>query len=125
MTSQTIRRIGPPMAVQKARENVYVVQVPLSDPPNADWKRLFYDLPRDAPPDFPTRGIDLSGTILRFKSEPGQMAERIQLIDKWIERANVKEASFGNRSEEDRRRRAVMASEHQELAAVNESWSKL
>ncbi len=125
MTTSSIRRIGPPLAVQKLRENVYAVQVPLSDPPNADWKRLFYDLQRDAPADFPARAVELSGTILRFKSDPGQMAERIVLIDKWIERANVKEASFGNRSEEDRRRRNEMAREHQELAAINEAWSKL
>ena len=125
MTAPAIRRIGPPLAVQKLRDNLYAVQVPLSDPPNADWKRMFYDLQRDAPPDFPARGVDLSGTILRFKSEPGQMAERIRLIDKWIDRANVKEASFGTRSEEDRRRREELVREHQELATVNDSWSKL
>ena len=35
-----INRAGPPQAMQKLRENFYLVQVPLSETPSADWKRL-------------------------------------------------------------------------------------
>lgn len=119
-----IHRAGPPQAMQKLRENVYVVQVPLSEPASADWKRFFYDLPRDAPPDFPPRSVDVSGAALRFRSDAQSVERKIALLDRWIERASQKEASLG-RSEEDRRRREEAAREHQELAELNARWSKL
>ncbi len=125
MTTNGIRRAGPPQAVQRLRENLYSLQVLLSAAPSADWKRLFYDLQRDAPPDFPARGIDVSGTVMRFRSEPDRVAERIGLIDKWIERANLKESSFGARSEQERQRREELHQEHEELARLNAGWEKL
>ena len=39
-TFEGVRRMGPPVAVQKLREDFYMVQVPLSETPSADWKRL-------------------------------------------------------------------------------------
>jgi len=120
-----IRRASPPVAVQKLREDLYSVQVMLSEPPSADWKRLFYDLQRDAPPEFPARGIDVSGTVMRFRSAAQQVAERITLIDRWIERANQKEATFGVRSEEERCHREDLAQEQRELAGLNAGWEKL
>jgi len=119
-----IHRAGPPVATQKVRENVYAVQVALSEPPSADWKRFFYDLQRDAPPDFPPRSVDITGALLRFRSSAENVEQRIALLDQWMERANKKEASL-NRSEEDRRRREESAREHRELADLNTRWSKL
>jgi len=119
-----IHRAGPPVATQKVRENVYAVQVSLSEPPSADWKRFFYDLQRDAPPDFPPRSVDITGALLRFRSSAESVEQRIALLDQWMERANKKEASL-NRSEEDRRRREESAREHRELADLNTRWSKL
>ncbi len=125
MKTNGIRRASPPVAVQKLREDLYSVQVMLSEPPSADWKRLFYDLQRDAPPEFPARGIDVSGTVMRFRSAAQQVAERITLIDRWIERANQKEATFGVRSEEERCHREDLAQEQRELAGLNAGWEKL
>ena len=125
MPTQGIRRASPPQAVQKLRENLYAVQVLLSEPPSADWKRLFYNTQRDAPAEFPPRGVEMSGTVLRFRCEPCSLVERLGLIDKWIDRANQKEASFGARSEEERRRREELAREQKELAELNADWSKL
>lgn len=111
--------------MQKVRDGVYAVQVLLSEPPSADWKRLFYDAQQDVPPDFAPRAIDISGTVLRFRSAAAALEQRIALIDRWIERANQKEATLGVRSEEERRRREAMAAEQQELAALNERLRQL
>jgi len=121
----SIRRVSPPHAVQKLRERVYSVQVLLSEPPNADWKRLFYDAQRDVPPDFPPRSVEVSGSVLRFRSDAESVEQKICLIDSWIERANRKEAAMGARSEEERRRREEMAREQGELAELNNRWAKL
>ncbi len=125
-TAVGIKRAGPPQAVQKLRENFYMVQVPLSETPSADWKRLFYDAQQSPPPDFPPRAVEMSGALLRFRSEVSSVEEKIRWIDKWIERANQKEASLGGRlDEERRRRREEMAREQQGLAELNARWSKL
>lgn len=120
-----IRRASSPQAVQKIREGVYAIQVLLSEPPNADWKRLFYDIQRDVPPDFPPRSCEISGSVMRFRSDAGSMDEKIGLIDRWIVRANEKEASLGARTEEERRRREELAREHAELAELTKRWEKL
>ena len=120
-----IKRAGPPVAVQKLRENLYSIQVPLSEPPSADWKRLFYDIQRDFPPDFPPRSAEISGHLIRFRSNAAAVEQKIGFIDRWIERANQKEASLGGRSEEERRRREEHAREMRELAELNASWTKL
>jgi len=110
--------------VQKLRENSYLIQVPLSEPPNADWKRLFYDAQLQTPSEFPPRAVDMSGAFLRFRSDAATVEQKISWIDRWIERANEKEAALG-RSEEERRRREEQGREHQELAELNARWSKL
>jgi hypothetical protein len=120
-----IRRIGPPQAIQKVRENAYLVQVPLSSAPSADWRRLFYETQHDVPPDFPTRSIEVSGPLLRFRSDAASVGAKIPLIDRWVERANQKEASMSGRSEEQRQRREEQARERQELEALNQAWAKL
>ena len=120
-----IRRAGPPQAIQKMREGLYLIQVPLSEPPSADWKRLFYDAQPNAPADFPPRAVDISGSFLRFRSDASTVEEKTGWLDRWVERANQKEAALGVRSEEERRRREEAAREHQELAELNARWSKL
>jgi hypothetical protein len=120
-----VRRSGPPQAVQKLREDFYLVQLPLSEMPGADWKRLFYDIQRGFPPDFPPRSVEMSGAVLRFRSDAGSVEQKTALIDQWIARANEKSASMGARSEEERLRREETAREHQELADLNVRWQKL
>jgi len=121
-----IKRAGPPQAVQKLRENFYMVQVTLSETPSADWKRLFYDAQQSPPADFPPRAVEMSGALLRFRSETSGVEEKVRWIDKWIERANQKEAALGGRlDEERRRRREAMAREQHELAELNARWAKL
>jgi len=61
--------MGPPVAVQKLREDFYMVQVPLSETPSADWKRLFYDTQQAPPPDFLPRAVEMSGALLKFRSD--------------------------------------------------------
>lgn len=125
MTTNGIKRASAPQAVQKVRDGVYAIQILLSEPPNADWKRLFYDLQRDAPPDFPPRSCDISGSVIRFRSDAASVEQKIALIDRWIVRANDKEASLGSRTEEDRKRREDLAREHAELAELTKRWSNL
>lgn len=122
---QGIRRIGPPQAIQKVRENAYLVQVPLSAVPTADWRRLFYETQQNVPADFPPRSIEVSGPQLRFRSDAASVNAKIPLLDRWLARANQKEESMAGRSEEQRRRREEQARERQELAALNEAWAKL
>ncbi len=121
-----IKRAGPPQAVQKLRDNFYLVQVPLSEVPSADWKRLFYDAQQSPPADFPPRTIDMNAHLLRFRSEPEQVQQKIAWIDKWIARANQKEAAMGGRMEEERRkRREELQREQAELAELNRRWENL
>ena len=120
-----VKRVGPPQAVQKLRENVYLVQVPVNEVPTADWKRLFYDTQQAPPADFPPRSVEMLGLSLRFRSEGTLVEQRIALIDKWIERANQKEASMGGRSEERQKRREELGREQTELAEWNAKWAKL
>jgi hypothetical protein len=124
--SDGIKRAGPPQAVQKLRENFYLVQVPLSEVPSADWKRLFYDAQQSPPPEFPPRTVDMTAHLLRFRSEAAQVEEKTGWIDRWIARANQKEASMGSRmAEERRRRREELQREQAELATLNQQWEKL
>jgi hypothetical protein len=123
--SSGVRRIGPPQAIQKVRENLYLIQVSLSGPPSADWRRLFYETQQDTPPDFPPRSIEVSGTLLRFRSSADGIEQKIAWIDRWIERANQKEAALGARSEEQQRRREELEREGQELAELNTRWTSL
>ena len=125
MTTSGIKRSSPPQAVQKVREGVYLVQVALSESPSADWRRLFYDAQRETPPDFPPRSVEISGALLRFRSDAASVEQKTAWIDGWVERANQKEAALGGRSEEQRRRREEVAYEAQELAELNSRWAKL
>jgi hypothetical protein len=124
--AEGINRTGPPQATQKLRENFYYVQVPLSEIPSADWKRLFYDTQQSPPAEFPPRAVEISGPILRFRSDGESVVQKIAWIDRWIERANQKEASMGARFEEEpRRRREELQREQAELAELTNRWSKL
>lgn len=124
--SDGIKRGGPPQAVQKLRENYYMVHAALSEIPSADWKRLFYDAQQSPPADFPPRAVEINGAVLRFRSDSSSVEEKIGWIDRWIERANQKEAGLGGRlDEERRRRREEMAREQHELADLNARWAKL
>lgn len=125
MSEAGIRRIGPPQAIQKVREDAYLVQVPLSAVPSADWRRLFYETQQNVPADFPTRSIEVSGPLLRFRSDAASVGAKIPMIDRWVERANQKEASMGGRTEEQRRRREEQSRERAELEALNQTWAKL
>lgn len=124
-TLEGVRRVGPPQAIQKLRENLYVIQVSLSEPPGADWKRLFYDTQQQVSPDFPPRSVDISGAAIRFRADAETVAQKISTIDRWMERANQKEASLGLRSEQQRQRREELIREHQELAELNARLAKI
>ncbi len=125
MTDGT-KRAGPPLALQRLRENFYLVQVPLNEPPSADWKRMFYDAQQNAPPDFHPRSVEMISNLLRFRCEGSSVEQRTALIDRWIERANQKEVSMGGRMDEERRRRREeMTREQHEIAELNARWSKL
>jgi len=82
--------MGPPQAVQKVRDNYYLVQVLVSESPSADWRRLFYETQQDVTPDFPTRSVEITGSLLRFRSDPATVQEKVGRIDRWLERANRK-----------------------------------
>jgi len=121
-----VKRTGPPVAVQKLRENFYMVQVPISESPSADWKRLFYDTQQAPPPDFLPRAVEISGALLKFRTDSASVEARLGWIDKWIERANQKESSMSGRLDEERRRkREELAREQQELNELNARWVKL
>jgi len=124
--SEGIKRSGPPQAVQKLRESFYLLQVPLSETPSADWKRLFYDAQQAPPPEFPPRAVEISGHLLRLRSGPDDVGQKIEWIDRWIARANQKEAAMGGRLDEERkRRREEMSREQAEMDELNTRWAKL
>ena len=126
MTTTGIRRLGPPQAVQKIRDSFFLVQVSISESPTADWRRLFYDAQQDVQPEFPPRSVEISGTFLRFKSDPNTVEQKVLCIDRWLERANTKEASMAGRSSEmQRQKKEEAALETQELAEWNGRWANL
>ena len=125
MTTSGIRRASPPQAVQKIRDNVFLVQLSITASPSGDWRRLFYDAQQDVPPDFAPRSIEITGTFLRFKSDPASVEQKVALLDRWMERASQKEAAMAGRSEGQRQKMEEMAREAQELEEWNERWAKL
>jgi hypothetical protein len=125
LTTSGIRRAGPPQAVQKVRDNFYLVQVSITESPSGDWRRLFYDAQQDVPPDFAPRSVEITGTFLRFKSDPASVEQKIALLDRWMERASQKEASMAGRSESQRQKKEELAREAQEIAEWNARWAKL
>jgi hypothetical protein len=125
LTTSGIRRASPPQAVQKIRDNFYLVQVSISESPSADWRRLFYDAQQDVPPDFAPRSVEITGTFLRFKSEPSTVEQKTTVIDRWLERASQKEAGMGGRSEVQRQKKEELERETHELAEWNLRWAKL
>jgi hypothetical protein len=121
-----IKRSGPPQAIQKLREGLYMVQITLSETPSADWKRLFYETQQSPPPDFPPRAVDISGNFVRFRAEIASVEAKTAWIDRWIERANQKESSMGGKLDEERRlRREEHQREQQELTEINSRLEKL
>jgi hypothetical protein len=125
-TYEGIKRAGPPEAIQKLREDLYMVQITLSETPSADWKRLFYETQQSPSPDFPPRAVDMSGHQLRFRTDAASVEAKTAWIDRWIDRANQKESAMGGKLDEERkRRREEHQREQQELASVNARWEKL
>jgi hypothetical protein len=120
-----VRRTGPPQAVQKVREDSYIIHVPLSEAPSADWRRLFYEVQQNPPESFPPRSVEFTGTGMRFRSGAESVEEKIAWLDRWISRANEKDAAMGGRSEEQRRKREEWSREQNELAELNSRWTKL
>ena len=125
MASTGIKRASPPQAVQKVRDDYYLIQVSITESPSADWRRLFYETQQEVPADFPTRSVEITGTLLRFRSDPATVEEKIARIDRWLERANQKDAASAKRSEEQIRHREELAREAQEMTQWNAKWSKL
>jgi hypothetical protein len=125
MTTNGIRRTGPPQAVQKVRDGVFMVQVGISGSPSADWRRLFYDAQQEVPADFPPRSVEISGTFLRFKADPTTVEQKTSVLDRWLDRASQKEAGMGGRSEVQRQKKEELEREAQELAEWNARWAKL
>ena len=104
---------------------MYLVQVAISMSPSADWRRLFYEVQRDVPPDFSPRSVEITGTLLRFKSDPEGVEQRIGLIDRWMERASQKETTMSGRSEAQRQKQEEAEHEARELAEWNARWANL
>jgi len=103
-----------------------MVQVGISGSPSADWRRLFYETQQqDVVPDFAPRSVEISGTFLRFKSDPATVESRVAVLDRWMDRASQKEASMGGRNEVQRQKKEELDREAQELAEWNARWSKL
>jgi hypothetical protein len=125
MTTTGIRRTGPPQAVQKIRDGVFMVQVGISGSPSADWRRFFYDAQQGVSPDFLPRSIEISGTFLRFKSDPDSVERKVGVLDTWMDRAGQKEAGMGGRTEVQRQKKEELEREAQEIAEWNSRWSKL
>jgi hypothetical protein len=70
--------------------------------------------------------VDISGNVVKFRTDAASVEAKTAWVDRWIERANQKEAGMGGRLEEARRRRREEhGREQQELAEINARWEKL
>jgi FtsZ-binding cell division protein ZapB len=101
-----------------------MVQVGISSSPSADWRRLFYEAERNPQADFTPRSVEITGTLLRFKSDPASVEQRIATLDRWMEKATLKEASMAGRSEAQRQKQEEAEREAQELAEWNARWAE-
>ncbi len=126
-TYEGIKRAGPPQAIQKLREDLYMVQITLSETPSADWKRLFYETQQSPPPDFPPRvgghqrnicALPLRGSPAWRPRPPGSIAGSIAPIRKKRPWAGGWTKSAASAAKSTQR-------EQQELAAINARWEKL
>ena len=99
------------------------MQVVISASPSADWRRLFYEAERNPQADFTPRSVEISGTLLRFKSDPAAVEQRIASLDRWMEKATQKEAAMAGRSEAQRFKQEEAEREARELADWNERWA--
>ena len=124
MSLNGVRRMGPPQAIQKIREGVFMVQVSISASPSADWRRLFYEAERNPQADFTPRSVEITGTLLRFKSDPAAVEQRIASLDRWMEKATQKEAAMAGRSQAQRLKQDEAEREVRELAEWNERWGE-
>ncbi len=125
-TYEGIKRNGPPQAIQKIRDGLFMVQITLSETPTADWKRLFYETQQAPPPDFPPRAAEISGNFIRIRTDAASVEAKTAWIDRWIDRANQKETAMGGRLDQERKqRREEHQREQQELSAMNARWEKL
>lgn len=98
----------------------------LTGSPSADWRRLFYETKHDAAAEFRPRSVEISGALMRFRSEPQGVQQKIGMIDLWVGHANEKEASMSSRNnDEQRRKREELAQEAEELGRWNAKWEKL
>lgn len=125
MTASGVRRTSPPQAVQKIRDGVFMVQVTISVSPSADWRRLFYESRQDVTPEFSPRSVEISGTLLRFKTDPAGVEQKTRTLDAWIEKATQKESAMAGRSEAQRQKQEETAREAGEMAEWNARWAKL
>lgn len=101
-----------------------MVQVTISASPSGDWRRLFYEAERNPASDFSPRSIEITGTLLRFKSDPASVEQRIASLDRWIEKATQKEISMAGRSEAQRQKQEEAEREARELTEWNTRWEK-
>jgi hypothetical protein len=124
LTVNGVRRTGPPQAIQKIREGVYMLQVAISASPSADWRRLFYEAERNPQADFTPRAVEITGTLLRFKSDPASVEQRMASLDRWMDKASQKEAAMAGRSEAQRQKQEEAEREGRELAEWNEQWAE-
>jgi hypothetical protein len=124
LSTNGVRRTGPPQAIQKIREGVYMVQVAISASPSADWRRLFYEAERNPQAEFTPRSIEITGTLLRFKSDPAAVEGRIATLDGWMEKATKKESAMAGRSEAQRQKQEEAEREARELADWNARWAE-
>jgi hypothetical protein len=125
LTTTGIRRASPPQAVQKIRDNYFLVQVAISESPSADWRRMFYEAQHDAPVEFTPRSVEVTGTLLRFKSDPQGVEQKLVSLDRWIAKATQKEAGMAGRSEVQRQKKEDAEREAVELGEWNTRWAKL
>ena len=76
--------------------------------------------------EFPPRAVEISGHLLKFRTDGASVEQKVAWLDRWIERANQKESAMGGRlDEERRRRREELSREQSELDDLNTRWAKL
>jgi len=64
--------------------------------------------------------------LVRFRTDAASVEAKTAWVDRWIDRANQKEASMSGRLDlEGKQRREEHQREQQELAAMNARWEKL
>ena len=105
LTTNGIQRTSPPQAVQKIRDGVFHRAGGAFQKPQRGLAATFLRRAAGRHSGFRAAIHGDIGDFLRFKVDPSGVEQKIRVLDRWMDRANQKEATMGGRTEVQRQKK--------------------